>query len=278
MTPKLVLVTGSTDGIGQQTALELAQAGHHVLLHGRDPRKGARTLRAIQEASSSPHLAYFNADLAPLAQVHRLAADLHNAHSHLDVLINNAAVWEPRQRRSADSHEMTFAVNVLAPFALTVRLLDLLGRGRAGRIVNVVSGLQAAALDFDNLQGERRYSGIGAYSLSKSCLIMITYALARRLAGTGITVNTVHPGTIDTHMLRTSGGGGGRPRTEGAATLIHAGFDPLLAGVTGRYFADRQARESRPVTYDEALQAQLWQVAETLSGVHFEEAAASLRP
>jgi len=269
MKTKTILITGSTDGIGKQTALDLAQTGATILLHGRNPARGERVLHEIQNATENGRLEIFIADLASLKQVRSLAEQVHQKHNTLDVLINNAGVYENTRQTTQDGFEMTFAVNHLAPFLLTLLLLDLLKRGAPSRIINVTSMSHASSIDFENLQGEKHFSGYEAYSLSKLCNILFTYKLARKLEGTGVTANCLHPGVISTKLLKTGWGMGGSPVTQGSKNSAYLATAPELDNVTGKYFMNRKQKKSSGISYDQEIQTKLWQISEQLTGIVF---------
>ena len=250
MKDKTILITGSTDGIGKQTALELAEMGATVLLHGRNPGRGDKVLQEIKKATGNDRIEVLIADLASLTQVRNLAEQVQQRHGRLDVLINNAGVYETRHRISKDGFEMTFAVNHLAPFLLTLLLLDLIKNSAPSRIINVSSQVHASSIDFENFQAEKHYSAYEAYSLSKLCNVLFTYELAERLKGTGITVNCLHPGVINTKLLKTGWGMGGSPVTQGSKTSVYLASDPELSTVTGKYFNNRRSSKSSQISHD----------------------------
>jgi NAD(P)-dependent dehydrogenase (short-subunit alcohol dehydrogenase family) len=220
---------------------------------------------------------YALADLTDQAQVRAMAAEINERHSRLEVLINNAGGFFFRRRESADGIEMTLALNHLAPFLLTHLLLDRLRVGAPARVINVSSAMhRSAELDLDDLQMESGYSGAAAYGRAKLALVLFTYELARRLAGSGVTANALHPGFVATGI----GMGGcvarlarpimrlfARSPEEGAETSLYLATSPDVAGVTGAYFADREAVDSAPATYDEALARRLWQISADLTGL-----------
>lgn len=245
------MITGATDGLGERVATDLAGKGATLLLHGRDPEKGARVLEKIRERSGSQRLHFLQADLSSLAEVRRLASMVGDASRRLDVLVNNAGVGggeEPRRRESsADGFELRFAVNYLAHVLLTRSLLPLLQRAaqEAGeaRIVNVASAAQRA-IDFHDVMLEKGYDGMRAYSQSKLAQVMFTFDLAEELKGSGVTANALHPASLmDTKMVREWFG---TPRTtvqEGARHLERLILAEELRGVSGTYFdQDRPAR------------------------------------
>jgi NAD(P)-dependent dehydrogenase (short-subunit alcohol dehydrogenase family) len=260
-----ILITGATDGLGQKVATDLAGKGVTLLLHGRNPDKGRRVLEKIREATGNNRLYYFNADLASLTEVNRLAASVGDSRTRLDVLINNAGLGagpDPARREtSADGFELRFAVNYVAPFLLTRRLLPLLRRTaeKAGeaRIVNVASAAQRA-IDFNDIMLEKSYSGMRAYSQSKLALVMFTFDLAEELAGTGVTANALHPASLmDTKMVREWFGS---PRTsveEGARYVERLAIADELDGVNGIYFDQDEPSRASEQAYDEKARRRL---------------------
>jgi NAD(P)-dependent dehydrogenase (short-subunit alcohol dehydrogenase family) len=268
MEDSIVLVTGSTDGIGKQTALELARLGATVLLHGRNAERGQKALAEVGTATGSERLDYFAADLSSLEQVRALAAQVREKYDRLHVLVNNAGVYMHERRLTEDGLETTFAVNHLAPFLLTHLLLDLLTKSAPARIVNVSSALHhSARVDLDDLQGEKRFSGFSAYCLSKFGNVLFTYELAERLAGTGVTVNALHPGGIATKLLRAASGSSGASLEEGAATPVYLASAPEVENVTGKYFVRKQPASSAALTLDLKLRREFWAISERLAGI-----------
>jgi NAD(P)-dependent dehydrogenase (short-subunit alcohol dehydrogenase family) len=266
---RVILVTGSTDGIGKATALELARRGAHVILHGRDQEKGEAVLEEIEEKSKNHHLDLFIEDLSSLERVRKLAFEVEYEYRRMHVLINNAGVFMPERKLSEDGIEMTFTVNYLAPFLLTRKLLDLLRDSSPSRIINVASvAHESARMDWDNLQGDRQYDGFQAYAFSKLALIMFTYALAEKLEGTGITVNCLHPGVIKTKLLRAGFGDyPGAPPQHGARTPVYLATSPDVENVSGKYFENCIPKRSSSLSYDRKLQEKLWEISEKLTGV-----------
>lgn len=270
MKAKIILVTGSTDGIGKQTVLDLAQTGATMLLHGRNRARGERVVDEIKKATGNDRIEIFIADFSSLNDVRSLAEQVRQKYNTLDVLINNAGVYETRHRTSEDGFEMTFAVNHLAPFLLTYLLLDLLKKAAPSRIINVSSIAHASSIDFENLQGENHYGGYEAYALSKLCNILFTYKLARLLEGSGVTANCLHPGTISTKLLKAGWGVGGSPVTQGSVTPVYLTTATELGGVTGKYFMDKKQKKSSRISYDQKIQKKLWLISEQMTGIVFE--------
>jgi NAD(P)-dependent dehydrogenase (short-subunit alcohol dehydrogenase family) len=273
MEGKVVLVTGSTDGLGRALSHELAVRGATVVLHGRDSAKGEEMLRGIREATGSERLSFELADLASLAEVRSLAERVTGRQDRLDVLVSNAGIGSGGQRGwsgegprelSADGYELRFAVNYLSHFLLTRLLEPLLVRSAPARIVTVSSAGQAA-IDFDDVMLERDYSGVQAYRQSKLALVMLTLDLAEDLGGRGVTANCLHPGTfMPTKMVLETGTTPVDSLETGVEATLRLVADPALEGVTGVYF-DRQ-REARalPQAYDVEARRRLRGLSEEL--------------
>lgn len=268
MEDRVALVTGSTDGIGLETALGLARLGLRVLLHGRDPRKGRTVLEELRSKTGSESLELFQADLSSQRQVRSMAAEIKRRHGRLHVLLNNAGVFMKERRLTEDGFEMTFAVNHLAPFLLTHLLLDLLQRSAPSRIITVSSVAHfGASVDWSNLQGEKRFDGYEAYALSKLCNILFTYELAERLKGTEVTANCLHPGVIRTKLLRAGFGDiPGDDPVKGAKIPIYLATSPEVEGLSGLYFEALRPAPTSPTSRDRRLQKKLWQISERLTG------------
>lgn len=264
----IILITGATDGIGKQTALELAGAGHHILVHGRSAARVENVVREVQRTSKNARIDGLVADFASLDDVTRLAAQVRQKYERLDILINNAGVFMKQRALTPDGYETTFAVNHLAHFLLTNLLLDLIRSSAPARIVTVSSGThRSGQIEWDNLQGERHYSGYEAYARSKLANVLFAYELARRLQGTRVTSNALHPGVIRTKLLHAGWSGGGDNLSRGAETIVYAATAPELADVTGRFFDNRRETASSSASHDKALQRELWRVSAQLVGL-----------
>ena len=274
-----VLVTGGTGGIGLATASGLAGLGARIGVVGRSSVRGMAAADAIRQKVPSARVDVFEADMSSQVEVRRLAAEVKATYPRLDVLVNNVGGYWAHRHVTADGLERTFALNHLAPFLLTHELLDLLVASAPARVVTVSSGAQAMGqIDFDDLQGERAYSGQRAYNQSKLANVLFTYELARRLEDTGVTATVLHPGVV-----RTSFGLEDSRRwmrlvlplvkpfmktpEEGAATPIHLASSSEVAGVAGAYFANRRARRSSGSSYDRDLARRLWEVSSALVGL-----------
>ena len=278
MAGKTVLVTGATSGIGRATAAGLAAMGARVAITGRDRERAERAAGEIGTATGA-RVDVFVADLASQAEVRRLAGEVLQTYPRVDVLVNNVGGYWNSRHVTADGLERTFALNHLASFLLTNLLLDRLKQSAPARVVTVSSGAQAnGRIDFDDLQGERSYSGARAYSQSKLANVLFTYELARGLQASVVTANALHPGVVRTSFGAEDPGGVQRlfvplmrpfmkAPAQGAATSIHVASSPDLEQRTGLYFANSKARRSSERSYDDDAAARLWQVSADLVGL-----------
>ena len=261
---KVVLVTGATDGLGRGVAVALAQRGATLLVHGRS-RGRAEAVAAEARAAGSPEPRAYLADFGDLAEVRSMAEVILASEPRLDVLVNNAGIIADRRQTSADGHELTFQVNYLAGFLLTRCLLPRLERSAPARIVNVASAGQAP-LDFGDVMLARRWDGWRAYCRSKLAQIMMTFDLAETLAGTGVTVNALHPASLMPTKLVVGRFGVRSSLEEGVRNTVRLVADAGLAGTSGRYFnRDREAR-AHPQAYDAAARARLRRLSQELCG------------
>jgi NAD(P)-dependent dehydrogenase (short-subunit alcohol dehydrogenase family) len=279
MRDKVVLITGASNGIGKETAIGLGKLGARLLLVCRDRERGTAAVAEIgRKASGAAGIDLRVADLSSQAAVRALAADVLATTPRLDVLINNAGVILQERTLSPDGIEMQFAVNHLAPFLLTNLLRERLVKSAPARVVTVASQVERkGSIDFDDLQGARRYQPLTAYAQSKLANVLFTYELARRLAGTGVTANCLHPGVIGTRLLADYMGRSSItgwisnlafPSAEkGARPSIRAASDPTLAEVTGKYFHELREGESSPASYDQATARRLWEVNAAMTGL-----------
>jgi NAD(P)-dependent dehydrogenase (short-subunit alcohol dehydrogenase family) len=270
---QVILVTGSTDGLGKGTATVLAGMGATVLLHGRDKTKLEKTVKEIQKATNNDRTETYAGDYSSLEEVRRLAAEVQKNHDHLDVLINNAGIGTgspatlQRRELSRDGYELRFQVNYLAHFLLTNLLVPSLQKGSPSRIINIASVGQDT-IDFNNIMLDKGYDGSRAYRQSKTALIMFTFDLAERLKKEAITVNSLHPATyMDTKMVREDIGKGIQGIQPGIEAVINLALSPDLNAMTGRYFDGK--RESRAIqqAYDASARKELRLISEKITGV-----------
>jgi NAD(P)-dependent dehydrogenase (short-subunit alcohol dehydrogenase family) len=282
MERRTILVTGATDGIGKATAIALAQQGAKVVILARNEAKGRAATAEIRAAAglapSAPAEADFiAADLSSQGEVRRAAAEYKSRFGRLDVLVNNAGVLATERHQTREGLEETFAVNHLGYFLLVRELLDILEASAPARVVNVSSeSHRHARMVWDDLQfANRRYEPWRAYGQSKLANVLFTYELARRLEGSGVTVNALHPGVVGTGFAQTYGGPTAllvrmaRPflatPAEGARTSVYLASSPEVAGVTGRYFVKGKAVASSELSYCEVSQKKLWAISEELT-------------
>jgi NAD(P)-dependent dehydrogenase (short-subunit alcohol dehydrogenase family) len=267
---QVILVTGSTDGLGRHVARELAARGATVLLHGRDPDRGRSTLAEIRQATGNERLRYYLADLSGLADVRRLAEEVQADSDRLDALVNNAGIGggDGRREESRDGYELRFAVNYLSGFLLTNLLLPLLRSSAPARIVNVAS-IGQVPIDFDDVMLERSYDAFDAYRQSKLAQVMFTFELADRLGpDAGVTVNCLHPATLmNTKMVLESFGSAMTMVEEGAEATLRLVTEPDLDGVTGSYFDGLRTSRANEQAYDADARRRLRTLSEELCGL-----------
>jgi len=273
---KNILVTGATSGIGLEASVELARRGARLVLVGRDPRRTEAAVAEVKSRSGSAEVSHLLCDFSSQASIRRLAEAVLARHDRLDVLVNNAGGVNKTRRLTEDGIEMTFAVNHLGYFLLTNLLTDLLVRSAPARVVTVASiGHRQGTLDFADLGYERGYRIMRAYSRSKLANVLFAAELARRLAGTGVTSNSLHPGAVATHIW--SGAPlWARPLIylllrptmispeKGGETIVQLAASPELEGVTGKYFEEGRIVDPAPLAQDEALAKRLWEVSAEL--------------
>ncbi|MFL5490939.1 MAG: SDR family oxidoreductase [Gemmatimonadales bacterium] len=276
MTGRVCVITGASRGIGKASAEALAGLGASLVLVCRRQADGDKVASEISRRSAEPDVVA--ADLSSQSEIRRAAGEIRERHPTLHVLINNAGVFTHRRQLTVEGLEQQFAVNHLAYFLFTNLLLDCLKAAAPSRIINVSSGAHSGShLDFADLQGERGYDGNRAYSQSKLANILFTYELARRLRGTGVTANCLHPGVIATRLLADYMGvpaaGGALARTfgakpeKGAETIVYLASSQEVEGVTGKYFVNKRPVTSSRESNDEAAARRLWEVSERLTGI-----------
>jgi len=262
---RVILITGSTDGLGREVAFELAEPGVHIIVHGRNQERGLEVVEAITQLGGTAR--FYQADLAHLDQVNAFAEQVLSDHSRLDVLVNNAGIWltaEQGRQVSADGHELHFAVNYLSHFLLTRRLLPLLIETPSSRIVSVASGAQQP-IDFDDVMIERNYSDGRGYAQSKLAQILFTIDLAEELEGTGVTTNALHPATMmNTTMVLSRGATTRSSVEEGVEALMNLITAPDLG--SGGYFNGTRRAQAHAQASDVAARERLRRLSEELVG------------
>lgn len=275
MKGKIIFISGSTDGIGKQAALELVKLGAHVIIHGRNPKKIKKTIDFIKAETNSEKIDFVQADMSSFAQIKSMSEILHERYKKIDVLVNNAGVQVHGLQYSEDDFELTFAVNHLAYFYTTSLLLDLVAKSDYKRIVIVSSGMhfRVDKFDFDYIQAKPEYNLYTYYAQSKVANLLFGYKLSRMLKEKGITVNCLHPGLIDTNLnpqrsqqvvVRAL------PVEQGIISTMRLVTSPELEGVTGKYYtSDGTETESSPASYNLEDQEKLWTLSEEMIGEKF---------
>ncbi len=278
MNNKTILITGASGGIGLQSASSLAKQGANIVMVGRDRERTSRAAELVKTQTGNQSVSYLLADLSSIQEVRRLAQEFKNKYQALDVLLNNAGAVFLSRKVSVDGYEMTLTLNHLNYFLLTNLLLDMLNAAPSARIVNVSSDVHSRGhVDFDDLQSQHGYNGMRAYSMSKLMNVLFTYELARRLEGTNVTANCLHPGVVASNF----GGNNGwiaRFATrfipgrisveEGAKCSIYLASSPDVQGVSGKYFNyDTKEKRSAEESYDRNVARRLWDVSEELVAI-----------
>jgi NAD(P)-dependent dehydrogenase (short-subunit alcohol dehydrogenase family) len=285
MTGRVCLVTGANSGIGKATAIELARQGASVVMVCRDRSRGEAAQAEIQARSGSKQVDLLLADLSSQEEIHRLASEFQAKYDRLHVLVNNAGVVNSKRKLTIDGLELTFALNHLGYFLLTNLLLaEIKASGtpeRKARIVNVSSEAQAAGvINFGDLQLEKNYGELRAYAQSKLANILFTYELARRLKGTNVTANVLHPGVVRTNFAGDSTGLFGIliklgrvfeiSAEKGARTPVYLASSPEVEGISGQYFSNKKPRKSSRISYDQTAQELLWHESARLTGLEID--------
>lgn len=281
MNDRRILITGATNGIGKTAALDLAKMGAEVIIVGRNEKKTRRVLDELKMASGSDRLDMLIADLSSIEQIRRAADEFRGRYERLDVLLNNAGAIFPKYQESADGLEMTFALNHISYFLLTHLLLDNLKqtaqRQGEARIINVSSSAHRGA-QFNGPDEASAYSSTRSYGKSKLANVLFTYDLARRLEGTGVTVNAVHPGLVATGfgsefkgflgwLLRIIQRTIARSPEKGAETLVYLASSPEVRGIDAKYWKDKKQVESSKASFDAEQQRRLWELSEKVTGM-----------
>ncbi len=283
MNGKRILITGATNGIGKQAALDLAKMGAEIVIVGRNEAKTRQVRSELESLGGSSKIDMLIADLSSMAEVRRIADEFRAKYDRLDVLLNNAGAIFTEYQPSADGYEMTFALNHISYYLLTHLLLDMLKQtaqeqGEA-RIINVSSSAHRnARLRLENLRDESGHSTMNSYGASKLMNVQFTYELARRLEGSQVTVNAIHPGLVDTGFGHNTGGlWSGIIKVvqrlfaispqRGAETLVYLASSPAVAGISGKYWNEKQQKRSSDNSYDRGQQKQLWEFSAEATGI-----------
>jgi len=272
----VVLITGGNAGMGKATAAELARLGNLVVILARSKERGKIALAEIKKESGSDEVHLMICDLANQASIRRFASEFKVRYDRLNVLINNAGVIVPQRHETSDGFELQFGVNHLGHFLLTNLLLETIKSSAPARIINVSSGAhKAGKIYFEDLSLKKNYNLIKAYAQSKLANVLFTYELADRLKGTGVTVNTLHPGAVASQMGINRETGFGtvitsvlkpffRTPLEGASTAIYLATSEEVKDTTGKYFYNKKPIQSSKISYDKELAKKLWEVSERL--------------
>lgn len=278
MKGKICVVTGSNSGIGKETALRLAQLGAHIIMLCRDKSRGEEAQFEIINESGNKSIDLMLADLSSQQSIRQFVSEYQKKYDKLNVLINNAGVNLSKRYETVDGIERVFAINTLAPFLLSNLLIKTLKNSIPSRIINVASSVQCRSINFDKLQSKKFFRSWKAYSRSKTALILITYEFARRLNGSGITVNCLHPGFTNTNITRTYRGiikfftkiifSFAKSPEEGAETSIYLASSPEVEGVSGKYFINKREAKSKDITYDTSVAKKLWDVCANLTNLN----------
>jgi NAD(P)-dependent dehydrogenase (short-subunit alcohol dehydrogenase family) len=273
MQGKTCLVTGATSGIGQALALSLARQGATVVLLARDPAAGQATLARLNQAGESAH-DLIVADVSSMASVRQAADAFHRHHAQLHLLVNSASAFLFSRKTTIDGLELMFATNHLGPFLLTGLLMDTLKASAPSRILTITAP-STVPLDFDDLQGERGFRAANAFGATKAANLLFTFALARRLKGSGVTANAIHPGLVRSRLMRHAPPPlrwmtslASAPAERAVQPILRLASDPEFGEASGRFYLRAREVSPPPYTLDESIQDRLWSVSEVLAGLH----------
>lgn len=272
---KVCIITGATSGIGREAAFDIAKAGLHLVLPVRNLTKGEALKKEITRKTGNQQVHLYECDLSSLDSVRKFGHDFLQKYDHLHILINNAGTWETQRKESADGIELTFAVNHLAPFLLTNLLLKRMKNSAPARIINVSSKAHIRGkMDFEDLEGRKSWSSFGSYANSKLANILFTRELDRRLRGSGLTANSLHPGVVDTRLYHKM------PSfltsffrlfmispSKGSETIVYLALSPEVSQVSGEYFYKKKIRKPASQALDEAAARRLWEVSTEYTGI-----------
>ena len=271
MKGKVCLITGANGSLGKATAIALAQLGATVILACRDKERGETAKADVIAATKNSAVELILVDLSSQESIRQMVTTFSEKYDRVDVLINNAAIYKSQREMTSEGLELMFATNHIGPFLMTNLLLDNLKTSTPARVL-VVTAPSTTPLDFDNLQGEQRFSSLQAFGVTKMCNLLFTYELARRLEGSGVTVNAVHPGLMKSSLMREAPlvmrwltQLASTAPTKAASSLVYLALAPEMAGVTGKFFKDGKVIESNQYSHDLNVQRQLWDVSVALT-------------
>jgi len=275
MEKRICLITGATSGIGKATAIELARQGFHVVITFRNKEKGDKTIEEIKNLTGSQAIEGLVVDLESFDSIRKFADAFKSKYPRIDVLINNAGIWETKRYESKDGIEKTFAVNHLAPFLLTNLLLEHVRKGNNPRIVNVSSEAHRyASIDFEDIECKKKFGSMKAYGQSKLANILFTKQLAKILDGTAITVNCLHPGVVNTNLfdkfpsfMKSMMSGLLISPEKGARTSVYLATSDEVKNTTAQYFAKMKEKKSNAVSNDMQIAQKLWEISEKYVGL-----------
>jgi len=266
---KIILITGATSGIGKETAIGLARLGATIIITSRDDLKGEKVRKELIKTTNNKNIHILKCDLASFQSIRNCYMEYKSKYDRLNVLINNAGVWDFKRRESKDGIENIFATNYLAPFLMTNLFLEILKKSSPSRIINVTSGMHYGTINFNDIEFKNHFSGAKAYRQSKLAMILFTRFLAKKLEGTGVTVNTAHPGMNKTDLGRDAGGFSklifkmmGKNPKIGAETIIYLASSSNVKNISGEYFAKKKIKKSSKESYNMQLAKKLWNISE----------------
>jgi NAD(P)-dependent dehydrogenase (short-subunit alcohol dehydrogenase family) len=277
MEGKICIVTGANSGIGKATAIGLAKLNATVIMLCRDKERGEKAREEIIKETGSKNIDLLLCDLSSQEQIWNFVDEFKKKYQYLHVLINNAGIMLKRRKLSVDGFEMNFSIHLIAPFILTNLLVDILKKSAPSRIINVTSAAhKRAKINFEDLQIEnKKYRLFSVYGVSKLAEMLFTYELSRRLEGTGITVNAVHPGVVNTNLGRDQSKFSQwfakaffKSPEKGAETSIYLASSSEVEGITGKYFINKEPRQSSEESYNEEDAERLWKITAEMTGLN----------
>jgi len=276
MEGKICLVTGATSGIGLEIATGLVEQGATVIITGRNEELGERIVQDLKERTGNGFIELMIADFSSQKEIRKLAKRVKSRYDQLNILVNNAGLYQPDFTLTEDNIEQTFAVNYLAPFILSHELLELLQKGHPARIINMSSSFHKRGfLDFSDLNLSKKYNGMQAYMNSKLALVMFTYFFAKKVESMGITVNAVHPGIVKTNLPRAKSFYSFLLKAspffisakKGAETPLYLATAKEVEHITGKYFVKKKIQKTKQISYDEEMQKRLWETSLKLAKI-----------